>query len=167
MSAADALRVSAVRGSRHICPGKLKCLLSHPASGDPDVKYPEKMESSAGRNSYPGGISYTCEPQRGPSTCVRCRDPSDSTPSGFPKRIRTAMLFGTCEHHTSDDSISYPDMLSGSLTTVSKPCYSPRSAALQWCVCLDIFAMDSKELPSISDCFGDQKVIKTPKLNTI
>ena len=31
----------------------------------------------------------------------------------------------------------------------------------------DIFAMDSKELSSISDCFGDQKAIKTPKLNTI
>ena len=28
------------------------------------------------------------------------------------------------------------------------------------------FAMDSKELSSISDCFGDQKAIKTPKLNT-
>ena len=26
--------------------------------------------------------------------------------------------------------------------------------------------MDSKELSSISDCFGDQKAIKTPKLNT-
>ena len=29
------------------------------------------------------------------------------------------------------------------------------------------FAMDSKELSSISDCSGDQKAIKTPKLNTI
>ena len=29
------------------------------------------------------------------------------------------------------------------------------------------FAMDYKELSSISDCFGDQKAIKTPKLNTI
>ena len=29
------------------------------------------------------------------------------------------------------------------------------------------FAMDSKELSSISYCFGDQKAIKTPKLNTI
>ena len=28
------------------------------------------------------------------------------------------------------------------------------------------FAMDSKEYSSISDCFGDQKAIKTPKLNT-
>ena len=27
--------------------------------------------------------------------------------------------------------------------------------------------MDSKELSSISDCFDDQKAIKTPKLNTI
>nr|CAN64112.1 hypothetical protein VITISV_008522 [Vitis vinifera] len=76
----------------------------------------------------------------------------------------------TREHHTPDDSISYPDMLSGSLTKVSKPCYSPRSAVLRWCVrtpCPDIFAMDSKELSSISDCFNNQIAIKTPKLNTI
>ena len=71
----------------------------------------------------------------------------------------------------------YPDMLSGSLTKVSKPyyvipiaCHSPRSAVFRWCVrtpCPDIFAMDSKELSSISDCFVDQKAIKAPKLNTI
>ena len=83
----------------------------------------------------------------------------------------------TREHHTPDDSISYPDMLSRSLTKVSKPCYvippachSPLSAVLRWCVrtpCPDIFAMDSKELSSISDFFSDQKAIKTPKLNTI
>ena len=29
------------------------------------------------------------------------------------------------------------------------------------------FAMDSKELSSISDCFGDQKAIKTRKLNIL
>ena len=60
----------------------------------------------------------------------------------------------------SDDSIFYPDVLSRLLT----------SAAIRWCVrtpCPDIFAMDSKELSSISDCFGDKKAIKTPKLNTI
>ena len=83
----------------------------------------------------------------------------------------------TREHHTPDDSISYLDMLSGSLTKVSKPCYvippacySPYSVALRWCVwtpCPDIFCMASKELSSISDCFGDQKPIKTPKLDTI
>ena len=35
-----------------------------------------------------------------------------------------------------DDNISYPDMVSGwkTLTKVSKPCYNPRSSALQWCV---------------------------------
>ena len=110
---------------------------------------------------------------------------SGATPSGFPKRTRAAMLSGlpqgeahdTHEYHTPDDSISYLDMLSGSLTKVSKlcyfipkACYSPCSAALRWCVrtpCPDIFAMDSKELSSISDCFGDQKAIKTPKLNII
>ena len=107
---------------------------------------------------------------------------SGSTPSGFPKRTRAAMLsgatpsgfpkeaHGTRDHHTPDDSISYLDMLSGSLTKVSKPCYSPCSAALRWCVRMpysDIFAMDSKELSSISDCFGDQIAIKTLKLNTI
>ena len=78
-------------------------------------------------------------------------------------------------------------MLSESLTKVHKPCYviptachNLRSAALRWCVrklCPDIFcreaiktllnffAMDSKELSSITDCFGDQKAIKTPKLS--
>ena len=29
------------------------------------------------------------------------------------------------------------------------------------------FSMDSKELSSISDCFGDQKAIKTLKINAI
>ena len=72
-------------------------------------------------------------------------------------------------------------------------CHRPYSAAIRWCVrtsftpCIPdllmtqdfkasvlhvselsiAFAMDSKELSSISDCFGDQKAIKTPKLNTI
>ena len=62
---------------------------------------------------------------------------SGSTPSGFPK----GEAHGTCEHHTPDNSISYLDMLSGSLTKVSEPCYfipkachSPCSATLQWCV---------------------------------
>ena len=33
--------------------------------------------------------------------------------------------------------------------------------------CILDLLMDSKELSSILDCFGDQKAIKTPKLNTI
>ena len=64
---------------------------------------------------------------------------------------RRAPLFGfpqgeahdTRDHHTPDDSISYPDMLSGyeTLTKVHKPCcvipkayHNPHSAALRWCV---------------------------------
>ena len=69
---------------------------------------------------------------------------SESTPSGFPHEDMRTMLSCSCEHHTPDDNISYPDMVSGwkTLTKVSKPYYSPRSAALQWCVrtpCPDIF----------------------------
>ena len=33
--------------------------------------------------------------------------------------------------------------------------------------CILDLLMDSKELSSILDCFGDKKAIKTPKLNTI
>ena len=33
--------------------------------------------------------------------------------------------------------------------------------------CILDLLMDSEELSSISDCFGDQKAIKTPKFNTI
>nr|CAN66078.1 hypothetical protein VITISV_024289 [Vitis vinifera] len=105
MLAEDALRVNAIRGSGHTYPGKLKRLLSHPA-----VRYPDAIRINSIRISQ--------------------------------EDTRRALLFGfplveaqnTREHHTSDDSISYPDMLSGSLTNVSKPCYNSRSAALRWCV---------------------------------
>ena len=81
-----------------------------------------------------------------------------ATPSEFPNRTCTAMLFGlpqgeahgTRDHHTLDDSISYPDMLSGSLTNVSKPCYSPCSTALRWCVRTpypDIFCREDWRIP--------------------
>ena len=69
---------------------------------------------------------------------------SGTTPSGLPKEghvarspIRTSSGRSTRHSRTSypDDSISYPDMLSGSLTKVSKSCYviptayhSPHSA---------------------------------------
>ena len=116
-----------------------------------------KGGKSAGYNSFLGGMSYVA--QGGPSACARCRDPSPddterarlskSTPSGFPKRTRGTLPYldslGRSPRHSRsshpNDSISYSDMLSGSLTKVSKPCYviptachSPRSAALRWCV---------------------------------
>ena len=93
---------------------------------------------------------------------TECARLSRSTPSGFPQEdmrrhairsnsiwipsgghvacspIRTPSGRSTRHSWTShpDDNISYPDMLSGwkTLTKVSKPCYSPRSAALRWCV---------------------------------
>ena len=173
-------------------------LLSHPAVRYLDVKC-RRTEFLPGWNE----LCHKGDRLRVQGVGTPIRDDTErtrvsgSTPSGFPKRTCAAMLSGTREHHTLDDSISYPDILSGSLTTVSKPCYSPRSAALQWCVrtpCPDIFyslhfgsaygkglqsfgstcfwafhcfSMDSKELSSISDCFGDKKAIKTPKINTI
>ena len=129
-------------------------LLSHPAVRYPNVKCRRiefRMWNVGARNSSPGGLSYAA--QEGLSTCARCRDPSPGW-HGVRKAIRInsirisqedtrrAPLSGfplveahnTREHHTSDDSISYMDMLSGSLTNVSKPCYSSRSVALRWCV---------------------------------
>ena len=89
---------------------------------------------------------------------TECARLSGSTPSGFPKRTCGALPYPDSlrekhtafrEHHTPDDSISYPDMLSGSLAKVHKPCYviptschNLRFAALRWCVwtpCPNIF----------------------------
>ena len=100
--------------------------------------------------------------------------------SGFPKRKGGAMLSGfsqgeahvTHQHHTR--TIAYPIRICcpdgkhwlkrASLATAHVP---PLSNGVFRTPCPDIFAMDSKELSSISDWFGDQKAIKTPKLNTI
>ena len=41
------------------------------------------------------------------------------------------------------------------------------TGTLMKCWVFHCFAMDSQELSSISDCFGDKKVIKTPKLDKI
>ena len=150
----------------------------------PDVKYPKKVERWADRIldvRYPEKVECWQDrilslvewamPRVAKGDRLRVQgvgtplpdDTERASLSGFPKRE----AHDTREHHTPDDSIPYPDMLSGSLTKV---CHNPHSAALQWCVwtlCPDIFAIDSKELSLISDCFGDKKAIKTPKLNTI
>ena len=81
---------------------------------------------------------------------------------------------GTRAYHTPDDSISYPDMLSGWKRTT---CHSSLDTSM---VCPNALSehllqgrlkqnsiSDFKELSSISDCFGDQKAKKTPKLTTI
>ena len=174
------LQVSAIRGSGHVWPGKLK---------RPPLPFGVRRRMwyirrrwNVGRIEFlPAWNELCCASQWGLSAYARCRDLS-SWWDGARKAIRInsiripqedtwrTPLFGlpqgeardTRDHHTPDDSISYPDVLSGSLTKVSKPCYvippachSSRSAALRWCVrtpCPDIFAMDSKELSSISDC---------------
>ena len=149
-----------------------------------DVRHPGGMSAEQNSGCKTSGWNVRCHMSQGgrlrvqgvgtpPPDDTECASLSGSTPSEFPKRE----AHGTREHHTPDDSISYPDMLSRSLTKVSKPCYvippacySPCSAAFLWCVrtpCPNIFAMDSKELSLISDYFGDKKAIKTPKLNTI
>ena len=172
-------------------------LLSHLAVRYPDVKCRRtefRMWNVGARNSSPGGLSYAA--QGGPSACARCRDPSLGW-HGVRKAIRINSIrisqedmwraslsrlpqgeaHDTCEHHTR--TIAYPVRICcpDHWLNVSKPCFlirtachRPRSVAIRWCVwtpCPDIFAMDSKELSLISDCFGDKKAIKTPKLNTI
>ena len=162
------LRVSAIRRSGHVCPGKLKCppILSGCETSGCEISDQRIRTCLTGQNSG-GEISGR---RKGDRLCVQgVGTPSlddterallsGTTPSEFPKRTRAAMLSGlpqgeahdTREHHTPDDSISYPDMLSGwkTLTKVSKSCYviptachNSRSAALQWCVrtpCPDIF----------------------------
>ena len=168
-------------------------LLSHPAVRYPDVKCRRtefRMWNVGGRNSSSGGLSYAA--QGGPQSAQGYPNQlHPDSPRGHVARSPIQTPSGRSTWHSwtshSDDRISYPDMLSGSLT----------SAAIRWCVrtpCPDIFCSlhsgfaygkglqsfgsscfwafhcftkDSKELSSITDCFGDQKAIKTPKLNTI
>ena len=99
---------------------------------------------------------------------TECARLSGSTPSGFPQ----VEAHSTREHHTPDDSISYPDMLSEwkTLTKVTSLATShvpPLSNGVSGRPVRTSFTMDSKELSSISDFFGDQKALKTPTLNTI
>nr|CAN68652.1 hypothetical protein VITISV_010078 [Vitis vinifera] len=60
------------------------------------------------------GVAIRSNSIRIPQEDMRCA-PLSGLPQGE--------AHGTREHHTPDDSISYPDMLFGSLTNVSKPCY--------------------------------------------
>ena len=131
-----------------------------------DVRYLEKMERRKG----------DCPRVHGVGTHPEQLHPD--SPRGYAARspIQTPSRRSTWHSLSShpDDSISYPDMLSGWLTIVHKPCYVIPTAypyslhsgfgygkGLQsfgsscfWAFhCL---AMDSKGLSSISDCFGDQ-----------
>ena len=80
--------------------------------------------------------------------------------------IRTPLGRSTRHSRSShpDDSISYLDMLFGWKRQPATAYVLPPSDGVSG---RSVLAMDSKELSSILDCFGDQKAIKTSKLNTI
>ena len=114
--------------------GSWNTLLSHLASGAGCEIFGER-KNKAGQNSGCGISGEDGTSQEGPSVCAWCKDPS---PWWYRARIAIrsnsiripqedtwcAPLSGlpqgeahdTRDHHTPDDSISYPDMLSGSLS---------------------------------------------------
>ena len=127
------LRVSAIRGSGYVWPGKLKRPPLPSGVRIPDVKHPGGMSAAAKFRMW------TSRWNGGGSRILDVIHPGGKwrQPDGIPTRVEWAMIPVRVEWV-------------GSHT----PCI------------LDLL-MDSKELSSISDCFGDQKAIKTPKLNTI
>ena len=80
----------------------------------PDVGYPEKMERHKGDRLHVHGVGTTSPDDTERASLSR------ATPFGFPKRTRDSLPYpeqlhpgethGTRDHHTSDDSISYPNM---------------------------------------------------------
>ena len=99
----------------------------------PNVKYPEKVERQPDKIPDVRSAHHYPEKLHPDSPRGHVAHSPIRTPSGRSTRHSRS------SH--SDDSISYLDMLSGSLTKVHKPCYviptachSPRSAALRWCV---------------------------------
>ena len=112
------------------------------------MKYPEKVERHPARISDVG-YPKKMERRKGDrprvhSVWTHLEQLHPDSPRGHVTRspIRTPSGRSTRHSRSShpDDSISYPDMLSRSLTKVHKPCYviptachSPCSAALRWC----------------------------------
>ena len=157
MSAADALWVSAIRRSGHACPGKLKRLLSHPASGVGCEISDQRIRTCLTGQNFGCEISGRRNRDRlrvqgvVPPDDTERASLSRATPSGFPKRKCGALPY--LEQLHLDSGFAYGK----GLQSFGSSCF--------WA--FHCFAIDSKELSSISDCFGDQKAIKTPKLNTI
>ena len=80
MSAVDALRISAIRGSGHVCPGKL----NHPPlpSG---VRYPEKVERRPDRIL---DVRYLEKVERRPDIIPDVRYPSEMSENFRPGGMR-------------------------------------------------------------------------------
>ena len=147
----ETLQVSAIKGSGYVWPGKLK---RHPLpSGVKRRMQNIRMEYRQRRIPdvrHPGGMSAEQN-----SGCDTSGWNVGEFP--YPDSLR--------EKHTALAIIT-PRTIAYRIRICCPNEKDSRSAALRWCVRTS-FAMDSKELSSIFDCFGDQKAIKTPKLNTI
>ena len=175
-------RVSAIRGSRHVWPGKLKRpplpfgvrrRMWDIRSEDPDMS--NRGNWNVGGTEFFTGWNELCRVSL-----------SEATPSGFPKRTRGALpyLDSLRDKHTAlpnitPRTIAYPIRICcpnhwlkwASLATSFRQLATTHvplpSDGVSGRPVRTSFAMDSKKLSSISDCFDDQKAIKTPKLNTI
>ena len=79
--------------------------------------------------------------------------------SGFPQ----GEAHDTCDHHTPDDSISYPDMLSGLFT----PMFRCPSMVCPDALSGHLLPWIPKNSPQSRITLLIKKAIKTPKLNTI
>ena len=127
-----------------------------------DVKHPEKVERWPGRIPdvrHPGGMSAEQN-----SGCDTSGWNGGALP--YPDSLRekhSALAIITPRTIAYPIRICCPDHWL-KCQALLQPTFRHPSM-----VCPDALslAMDSKELSSISDCFGDQKAIKTPKLNTI
>ena len=165
MSAADALRMSAIRRSEYFWLEKLK---RPPLPSGSEISGCKNVGArNSGYEMSVHGIlprvDWAMLRKRGSSACVRCRDPSPGW-HGVRKVIRINSIRISQEEKAAqcypaqlhpNDSIYYPDMLSGwkTLTKVSErallqPTFR-RSQMVCPYACSDIFTMDSKELSSI------------------
>ena len=126
----------------------------------PDVRYPDGMSAEKNSRCDTSRWNERCHTSQGGRLRVQgvgTPSPDDTERASLSEQLHPDSLRGyvarspiqtplgrSTRHSQSshlDDSISYLDMLSGSLAKVHKPCYvisttyhSPRSAALRWCV---------------------------------
>ena len=127
----ETLRVSAIRGSGYVWPGKLKRPLL--PSGIKRRMRNIRMEcrqSKIPNVRHPGGM---CD------ATAHVSPPFDGVSGRIPYSLHSGFAYGK------------------GLQSFGSFCF--------WA--FHFFTMDSKELSSISDCFGDKKAIKTPKLDKI
>ena len=141
------LRVSAIRGSRYVWPGKLK------------------------RPPLPSGVK--CWMQNIRMECRRRRIRDVRHLGGMSAEQNSGCETSGWNVGGAEFRMCCPDhwlKCTSLATSFQQPATThvlPPSDGVSGRPVRTSFTMDSKELSSISDWFGDQKAIKTPKLNTI